>query len=188
MTSGLGIDRLIDLFIDLFWWFVPFFVLNQYEEGVVLRFGRFSRRVKPGFHWIIPLGVEEAISVNVKPDGWATDAQSITLKCGTQVTFSLVFLWEVLDPVTLLLEVEDKDTVINEAMGITQQFLHQYTWTELIELRKWASESGKRHGVEARLTKHINDEMQNWTGVNFIHVTLKDLSNTSFRDGIWRMM
>lgn len=40
-----------------------FFVVDQTEEAVVLRLGRFNRSLGPGLHWKFPLGVEKNYNV-----------------------------------------------------------------------------------------------------------------------------
>ena len=67
MTAGLGIDRLIDLFLQLVWLLKFWVVLDEYERAVVLTFGkrrlwwfhrwfmlRKSPVLEPGFHLILP--------------------------------------------------------------------------------------------------------------------------------------
>jgi membrane protease subunit HflK len=46
--------------------FSSWFTVSPEEEGVVLRFGRHVRTVKPGLHFKIPFGVETAYKVPVK--------------------------------------------------------------------------------------------------------------------------
>lgn len=43
--------------------FSCFFIIDQKEEGAVLRFGRFTRLVGPGLHFKLPLGIEKKYKV-----------------------------------------------------------------------------------------------------------------------------
>ena len=54
--------------IVLFWALLGIFIVSPAEEGVVLRFGRYSTTVGPGPHWI-PRGIERAYVVNVQQIG-----------------------------------------------------------------------------------------------------------------------
>jgi membrane protease subunit HflK len=40
-----------------------FFIVDQKEQGVVLRFGKFSRLVEPGLHFKFPFGIEKKYNV-----------------------------------------------------------------------------------------------------------------------------
>jgi regulator of protease activity HflC (stomatin/prohibitin superfamily) len=186
MTAGLGIDRLIDLLIDCFWWFVPFFVISHYERGVVLRFGKFAREAGPGFHWLLPLGIEEAIREHVKPDGWNMIPMTITLPDGVTVTISCVMIWEITDPKTLMLEVEDRETIASAVAGYIQDWFSKWTWPELQAFRKKAAESGRRHGVREKLVNHVNNELTDWTGVTVNDVLIHNLAKHSLKEGTIR--
>lgn len=43
-----------------------FFVVDQSETAIVLRFGRFDREVGPGLRWKIPFGIEESLIVPIQ--------------------------------------------------------------------------------------------------------------------------
>lgn len=188
MTSGLGIDKLLEWVEKIWEWLLPFFVIDHYERGVVLRFGHYVRTVGPGFHWRWPVGIEDYIYENVKPDGWTSLDQSITLKDGVQVTFTSVIVWVIHDVKQLLLEVEDKETVLMVIQGCVQEWLQRYTWEELKTMRAWAAESGKRYGLREKLTKHVNEEVQDWSGVTVKDVLLRDFALTSLKDGVIRVL
>lgn len=183
-----GINKLIDILVEFFWWFVPFTVIDHFEEGVVLRFGHFQRTLKPGFHWMWPLGIEEAFSENVKPDGTYTVAQAITLKDGTTLSLALILVWEITNIKQLILEVEDKETVFTWAIGHIEDYLHRLTWPEVLEKRAWAAESGKRHGISEKLTKYVNDLLEVDTGVHFRDIKIRDFTITGLKNGVIRVL
>jgi len=184
----LGINKLIDLLVEFFWWFVPCTVIDHFERAVVLRFGRFNRVLEPGFHWMWPLGIEEVLSENIKPDGSYTVSQAITLKDGTSLALTLIFIWEITDIQKLLLEIEDKETVLTWALGHVEDFIHRLDWSELIELRAWAAESGKRHGVSEKMRRHVNDMLEEDTGVYFTDIKIRDLAITGMKNGVFRVI
>lgn len=62
------LDRLIDLLVEFVELFQCFVYIDEFEEAVVLRAGRYNRTIGPGFHWIIPFNIEDLIDVNIKPE------------------------------------------------------------------------------------------------------------------------
>ena len=46
--------------------FTSWFTANPEEVGVVLRFGKYSRTVKPGLHFKLPFGIETVYKVPVE--------------------------------------------------------------------------------------------------------------------------
>ena len=47
-------DKLIDLMVTFINDILPWKIVDQWEEGVHLRIGKFRRTVKPGLQWKIP--------------------------------------------------------------------------------------------------------------------------------------
>jgi regulator of protease activity HflC (stomatin/prohibitin superfamily) len=176
-----GINKLIDLLVQFFWWFVPCKVINHFEAGVVLRFGRYARTLYGGFHWIWPFGIEEVFSLNTKPDGGLMKTQVITLKDGTSLAVTIITVWEVTDIKQLILEIEDKETVLTWALGTIEDFIQRYTWDELMNMRKWAADSGKRYGLAEKLLKHVNDVHEKNTGVHFTDIRIRDFCMTGLQ-------
>jgi regulator of protease activity HflC (stomatin/prohibitin superfamily) len=190
MTSGLGIDKLLEWIEKILWWLIPWVIIDHYSRGICLRFGK--PRKNPlfvlVFHLIWAIGIEEVLDVNVKPDGWQIQEQSLTLKDGTQISLSYVIVWTIPDPVQLILEVEDKVTVHSSIQGYVQEFLSAYNWAELQELRAWAAESGKRHGIRERLTRYAHAQTRHWSGVEVQDILIRDFVLTSLKDGVIRVM
>ena len=188
MTSGLGIDKLLEWIEKIWLWLIPWVVVDHYEQAVVLRFGNFARVLTPGFHLVWPVGVEDIITENIKPDGLETDAQSITLKDGNQITISYVILWEISDIKQLILEVEDKETVQAAMQGYVQEYLRRYSLSELRKDQEWAAGRTNRHGLREKLTKHVREEVIEWSGVYVRDILIRDFVITSFKDGVLRLI
>ena len=57
-------ERVFD-FIANFWNILrPVVVVTDFEGGVILRFGRYNREIKPGIHWKYPLA-DNAMIISV---------------------------------------------------------------------------------------------------------------------------
>ncbi len=63
-----------------------FYMVNTDENGIVLRFGRFVRTAKPGLHLKIPLGIETALTPQVKRI-FKAEFGFRTLKAGIKSTY-----------------------------------------------------------------------------------------------------
>jgi len=48
-------DKLLDFILNLYHELLPFQVINMWEEGVVMRLGKFKKVVKAGLVFKIPL-------------------------------------------------------------------------------------------------------------------------------------
>ena len=63
MAAGLG---LIPMLVILIWLGSGFYIVNEGERGVVLRFGKFVETTQPGPRWHLPYPIESAEVVNLQ--------------------------------------------------------------------------------------------------------------------------
>lgn len=187
MTAGLGIDKLLEWIEKIWEWLIPFVVVNHYEETVVLRFGKFSRILHPGFHFIFPFGIEAVFAENIKPDGFDSVPITIALRDNKAVSLSFTIIWEIVDVKQLILEVEDKATVLSGIVGYVQEWFSKHSLEELSLIRNRNAECGKFHGIREKLIRHVNSELE-WSGVRVTDVLLRDFAVTSLRDGVVRVL
>jgi len=125
-------ERLLDLLLAWVDRIVPFKVLDPFQEGVVLRFGLFQRELGPGFHWIIPFGVEMVLEDNVVPRTVNLGAQSLTTRDGVPVVIGGVVTASISNIRKALLEVEGVDDALKDSCyGVIGQLVGSHTWDEL---------------------------------------------------------
>lgn len=159
LLIGIGIifgtfDRIIELLIDLRDWFNPLFIINQFEEGVVLRWGVYVRTVKPGLHWRWPCSIEDYMSDTVVRGTEWLDVQSLTTKDGHSINSSLVLVRKVGNIKRWLLEVDDAADALHDiAYGLNEELTER---TDLVDMPKpeFAEE----------LNELIAEEALNWGG------------------------
>lgn len=63
MAAGLG---LVPMLVILIWLGSGFYIVNEGERGVVLRFGKFLETTQPGPRWHLPYPIESAEIVNLQ--------------------------------------------------------------------------------------------------------------------------
>ncbi len=82
-------------------------VINQYERGVVLRFGRVRGTIKnPGLRIIIPI-VDQMRKVNMQIVTLPVDSQKIITKDNVSIDVSAVAYYQVTDPVKSVVEIQN---------------------------------------------------------------------------------
>jgi regulator of protease activity HflC (stomatin/prohibitin superfamily) len=126
------LDKLIDLLVQFVELGQIFFYVDHYNKAVVLRFGKYHRTVGPGPHWMLPLGVEEIMDVNVKPEPQYLDTQSVHTKDEYLVNVGVGYTIRVTEPRTFLLEYEETDQAIALLIsGLVYEALRASTWKEV---------------------------------------------------------
>lgn len=144
MTGMDLFGSLIDLLKDCFLFFIPWTVLDYYERGVLLRFGKPRVRkapgwwcirhpikrwrlrhaeavedtvVGPGFIWHWPFYIDQITATNVVFETISLDDIQLETKDGIVIDVVPVVGHSVLDVRKLLLEVENAKDGIADALG-----------------------------------------------------------------------
>ena len=160
--------KLIDLAIEFVTLFQVFVYVDHFEEAVVLRMGRYARTIGPGLHFILPMGVEDIISVNVKPEPLYLDPQSLHTKDDYLVNVQVGITFRVIDPRTHLLEFEATDSAIAMLVsGYVAEAIQRANWSEL------------RDGVWLRGLKTRANRMAHKRGAHIEELIVQDLASGS---------
>jgi len=147
-------DKLISL-LEKCWRFLLFFtVVDAYEAGVVLRFGRFHRKVEPGLVFFWPGFVERVLTVNVVVETMNIGPQSLTTKDGKEVVISTIITFTKEDVKVFLLSTNGGDRVLEDAApGVIAKLVMERNYQDLLdmdmgnELTKKIRVVAKRYGV-----------------------------------------
>jgi membrane protease subunit HflK len=149
-------DRLIEFILSWLELFKFWAVIEPWEEAVLVRLGKYQRTLMPGFHWRLPLKIDDVIAQNVVPSTHAMGDESATTKDGKQIGFNSIITYKIKDIVKATLEVHDVDHAVRDACaGEICKVLHESTWSEIMEsgdildrLTAACRKRGWRWGVE----------------------------------------
>ena len=73
-------------------------IAQEYQRGVVFRLGRFVELRGPGLYWVVPLGIERAISLDIRTRTVSAEQQetitrdSVTIKVNAVLWLSLIHI------------------------------------------------------------------------------------------------
>lgn len=128
------LDRLIDLLVSVARWFRFWTVVEVYKRGVRLRLGINPTLLEPGFHFLIPFGIDQVIEDHIVPRVHRPNAQTITLKDGVTVVLEPIITFKVNDMMKFVLEVDNAQAAILDTVsGEILTTVAAYTWPELLE-------------------------------------------------------
>ncbi len=149
------LDKLIDFVIQFIELFKFWIVLHPYEAGVLMRLGKFRKVVECGFHWMLPFGIDHAITEHVVPTTHSLGDESTISKDGKSIGFHAVVTYKVRDIQKALLEVEDVDHAVRDACsGEIGRVLRESTWEEMLredildKLTAACRKRGFKYGIE----------------------------------------
>lgn len=142
---------------------LPFFIVVEYEDAIILRFGKYHRTYKAGIHWKIPF-IDQVLearntitTLNLRP-------QSLTTKDGQNIVIAAVIKYQVIDAKKFLIEVEEaKDALGDIAQSKIKDLIINLDWEECKKL--------KDSEIKAKMGK----EPESW-GIKLILITITDLA------------
>lgn len=145
--------------------------IDAFDEGVLLRRGRFKRCVGGdvkhflGVAWHLPLEIDEITVMNVKPTAMELAAQSVTTADGQDIVLRAVILWGIFDIRKAMIDVEDcTGSLGNIAVGLIQECVEV---TDLADIRTRA--------FRTLVKKHIQKQARKW-GISVSTVRFQDLT------------
>jgi regulator of protease activity HflC (stomatin/prohibitin superfamily) len=126
------LDKLIDLFVQFLSAFRFIYVVDEYEQGVVLRMGRFHRELQPGWHLVWPFYIERVIVDNVVPRTMNMGTMSLTTRDGVQVGIGIIATARIHNIQKALLGVESVDDAMRDVCyAEVAKTVHTHSWEEL---------------------------------------------------------
>lgn len=161
MKTSFMFDKLIDLFVTFIKDFLPFKIVDQWEEGVHLSCGKFKRTVKPGIRykfpffdqiWVTPVITQ---TVHMKP-------QTVTTLDERNVVLTSIVRYHIVDVKKFLLGVmHANDVLVDTTQGIIRDIVERTNWDELVDLNK-------------KVKPEVNNQVQKW-GIFVELVSFPDL-------------
>lgn len=152
---------------DIFWEFLGWFqvctFIDEWEEGVLLRRGKFKRTVKPGIAWHLPLDIDQIHTMNVKPDAMELDEQVLTTKDNKKIVISVNMLWSIFDIKKCMIDVENAEETLGDiALGYVHDLVEVTNWNDIRtkafrnELKRLIQKQARKFGITASTVKIAN--------------------------------
>lgn len=144
-------------------WFQICTFIDPWEEGIIVRRGKFSRVVKPGIAWHLPFEIDSIHTINVKIAAMEMDEQVLTTKDGKKIILSAVLMWSIFDVKKVFLDVEDaSDTLADIVVGFIHELVERSTWAYIntpefrAELKKLIQRTARKFGIRV-ITVKLHD-------------------------------
>ncbi|MCE5292923.1 MAG: SPFH domain-containing protein [Nocardiaceae bacterium] len=115
----MGFEKLIDLVVQFLEFFRFCTIIDCYERGVRLRFGKFVSELEPGLRWQWPFFIDNILNENVVPKLYQLFTQSIMTRDGVSVAAGAVICYQIRDIKKALLEVDTVANAIHDSCAST---------------------------------------------------------------------
>lgn len=151
-------------FWDIIWevlgWFQICTFIDPWEEGIVVRRGKFSRTVKPGIAWHLPFTLDEVTCMNIRPTAMELEEQSVTTDDEVEIVCKAVLMWGIFDIKKAFLDVEDvAETLGDIAVGVIQEMCEEQDWSYIRtsefrkDMKKAIQKQARKWGISVSTVK-----------------------------------
>jgi regulator of protease activity HflC (stomatin/prohibitin superfamily) len=149
----------------LFFFLLGFRIVQQYQRGVVFRFGKIVSTRNPGLTWIIPF-IDTLRNVDLRTITLPVPAQKIITKDNVSVDISAVSYYKIVDPVKSIVAIQSVREAIDQiAQTSLRNVVGKFQLDEILS---------ERDVINAEITKILDAFTEQW-GVVVSAVEIKDI-------------
>lgn len=140
-------------------------IINQYERGVVLRLGKFSRMLSPGFRVIIPY-IDHMTKVDVRTTPMDIPKQEVITRDNVTVNVDAVVYFRVIDAAKAVLETTNYAYATNTfAQTALRDVTGNFDLDEILS---------KRDEISAQIREIVDAQTDKW-GIDIESVKLQNI-------------
>jgi regulator of protease activity HflC (stomatin/prohibitin superfamily) len=140
--------------------------INEYERGILFRFGKFKKIMNPGWIIVIPI-IDFYKKVDIRTKAVDVAEQETITKDNVSVKINAVIYYKIVDPSKAVLAVEDYYYAVSQLAQTTMRnVVGSVTLDELL---------AEREKISGEICKIIDKATDPW-GIKVENVELKDVS------------
>jgi len=143
-----------------------FRVAQQYERALVFRFGRYMDTRGPGLFWIIPLGIDRAVKVDLRVFTDGVEQQEAMTRDNVPVKANAVIWYRIVKPDLAIIEVQNvRNAVIQVALTTLRNIIGQHSLDDVLK---------EREQISQLLKTRVDQVTEAW-GVEIQNVEMKNV-------------
>jgi regulator of protease activity HflC (stomatin/prohibitin superfamily) len=143
-----------------------FRVAQEYERGVVFRLGRFKGLRGPGLYWIIPMGIERAVRIDIRTRTVSAEQQETITRDSVTIKVNAVLWYRIVDAAKAVIAVADAPAAVYQlALTGLRNIIGQHDLDEILQ---------ERNKINALLSDNICGSTADW-GLEVQRFEMKDV-------------
>jgi regulator of protease activity HflC (stomatin/prohibitin superfamily) len=141
-------------------------IAQEYQRGVLFRLGRFAGLRGPGIYWIIPLGIDRAVTIDIRTRTVSAEQQETITRDSVTVKLNAVLWFRVTDPERAVIAVADAPTAVYQlALTSLRNLIGRHDLDEVLQ---------ERDKINDLLRESVADSTGAW-GVQVERFEMKDV-------------
>lgn len=111
-------------------------IAQEYQRGVVFRLGRHVGLRGPGLYWIIPLGIERAVTIDIRTRTVSAEQQETITRDSVTIKVNAVLWYRIVDAAKSVIEVADAEAAVYQlALTGLRNIIGQHDLDEVLQER-----------------------------------------------------
>src|SRR5215831_20114571 len=111
-------------------------IAQEYQRGVVFRLGRYLGLRGPGLYWIIPLGVDRAVTIDIRTRTVSAEQQETITRDSVTVKLNAVLWYRITDAAKSVIAVENVGAAVYQlALTSLRNSIGQHDLDEVLQER-----------------------------------------------------
>ena len=111
-------------------------VAQEYQRGVIFRLGRFTGTKGPGLYWIIPLGIERSVKIDIRISTVSAEQQETITRDSVTIKVNAVLWYKIIDPAKSVITVNNAASAIYQlALTSLRNIIGQHDLDEVLQQR-----------------------------------------------------
>ena len=129
-------------------------IAQEYERGVVFRLGRYKGLRGPGLYWIIPLGIERAVRIDIRTRTVSAEQQETITRDSVTIKVNAVLWYRIVDAAKAVIEVADAPAAVYQlALTGLRNIIGQHDLDEILQ---------ERNKINTLLSDNISGSTAAW--------------------------
>jgi len=141
-------------------------IAQEYQRGVVFRLGRYIGLRGPGLYWIIPLGIERSVTIDIRTRTVSAERQETITRDSVTVKVNAVIWYHIVDAGKSVIAVSDAAVAVYQlALTSLRNIIGQHDLDEVLQ---------ERNKINGLLRENIAGASTRW-GIEVERFEMKDV-------------
>jgi regulator of protease activity HflC (stomatin/prohibitin superfamily) len=111
-------------------------IAQEYQRGVVFRLGRFAGIRGPGLYWVIPLGIESSMTIDIRIRTISAESQETITRDSVTIKVNAVVWYKIVDPEKFVIAVSDAGAAVYQlSLTSLRNIIGQHDLDEVLQNR-----------------------------------------------------
>jgi len=141
-------------------------VAQEYQRGVVFRLGRYVGLRGPGLYWVIPLGIERAVTIDVRNRTVSAERKETITRDSVTIKVNAVLWYRIVDASKSVIAVTDSSSAVYQlALTSLRNIIGQHDLDEVLQ---------ERNKINGLLRESVAGSTNPW-GLEVERMEMKDV-------------